>query len=159
MGSEQSAQSHLGPTRSGSLNRNESEKPTTVRRQHTIANPGERPLSEHIEGGVERPGSTSPGPSVCSDSDLPYISYTVNRPIGDSPKMTKNMARAKSSQRKFTSVRNVKKTTAHNIVVVKPALSGPNSDKDPDIVRLQVRIHQFYASTTSVVFCYLILVQ
>jgi len=29
-----------------------------------------------------RPGSISPGPSICSDSDLPYISYTVNRPIG-----------------------------------------------------------------------------
>lgn len=26
--------------------------------------------------------SSSPGLSVCSDSDLPYISYTVNRPIG-----------------------------------------------------------------------------
>lgn len=29
-----------------------------------------------------RNGSTSPVLSVCSDSDLPYISYTVNRPIG-----------------------------------------------------------------------------
>lgn len=27
-------------------------------------------------------GTISPEPSVCSDSDLPYISYTVNRPIG-----------------------------------------------------------------------------
>lgn len=26
--------------------------------------------------------SVSPELSVCSDSDLPYISYTVNRPIG-----------------------------------------------------------------------------
>ena len=24
----------------------------------------------------------SPRPSICSDGDLPYISYTVNRPIG-----------------------------------------------------------------------------
>jgi BLOC-1 related complex subunit 5 len=28
--------------------------------------------------------SSSPGPSVCSDSELPYISYTVSRPIGGS---------------------------------------------------------------------------
>lgn len=34
------------------------------------------------ENECSRNGSTSPGPSVCSDSDLPYISYTVNRPIG-----------------------------------------------------------------------------
>ena len=34
------------------------------------------------EGEGVRPGSISPGPSICSDSDLPYISYTVNRPIG-----------------------------------------------------------------------------
>lgn len=27
-------------------------------------------------------GTISPEPSICSDSDLPYISYTVNRPIG-----------------------------------------------------------------------------
>lgn len=30
----------------------------------------------------ENIGTNSPEPSVCSDSDLPYISYTVNRPIG-----------------------------------------------------------------------------
>lgn len=26
--------------------------------------------------------SSSPRPSISSDSDIPYISYTVNRPIG-----------------------------------------------------------------------------
>lgn len=31
---------------------------------------------------ISNPGTISPEPSVCSDSDLPYISYTVNRPIG-----------------------------------------------------------------------------
>ncbi|PSN52669.1 hypothetical protein C0J52_06025 [Blattella germanica] len=35
------------------------------------------------DGENVRPGSISPGPSICSDSDLPYISYTVNRPIGE----------------------------------------------------------------------------
>ena len=34
-----------------------------------------------------REGATSPRQdSVCSDSDVPYVSYTVNKPIGDSPK-------------------------------------------------------------------------
>ena len=28
------------------------------------------------------PVSSSPRPSISSDADLPYISYTVNRPIG-----------------------------------------------------------------------------
>lgn len=30
----------------------------------------------------QRTRSSSPGPSISSDSDIPYISYTVNRPIG-----------------------------------------------------------------------------
>lgn len=80
MGSEQSAQSSnpsLGG-RQASLNQS-SVRSSNIRRQHTIANPG-----CDLHGGEDdgRPGSISPGPSVCSDSDLPYISYTVNRPIG-----------------------------------------------------------------------------
>lgn len=51
-----------------------------MRRQYTIAAPGRTDFPENVESG--RPGSISPGPSVCSDIDLPYISYTVNRPIG-----------------------------------------------------------------------------
>lgn len=55
-----------------------------LRRQHTIANPGDGSASTTAsdDGETARPGSISPGPSVCSDTDLPYISYTVNRPIG-----------------------------------------------------------------------------
>ena len=34
------------------------------------------------------PRCTNPNASICTDSDLPYISYTVNKSIGDSPKMT-----------------------------------------------------------------------
>lgn len=37
-------------------------------------------LKEH-----QRTRSSSPGPSISSDSDIPYISYTVNRPIGGKP--------------------------------------------------------------------------
>ncbi|XP_017777389.1 PREDICTED: loss of heterozygosity 12 chromosomal region 1 protein homolog isoform X2 [Nicrophorus vespilloides] len=130
MGSEQSA------SQSRPVSFEESNpRQLNFRRQHTIANPGGGNAEPPYDG--ERPGSTSPGPSVCSDIDLPYISYTVNRPIGDSPKLTnKQQSKPKSSQRKLQS-KNVKKTPAHNIVVVKPALSGPNTDRDPDILRLQ----------------------
>lgn len=122
MGSEHSA--HLKQASVG----HQSEKQTNLRRQHTIANP----VSSGTE---ERSGSTSPGPSICSDSDLPYISYTVNRPIGDSPKLTnKQLPKSKGNQRKSMQ-RNIKKSV-HNIVVVKPAVSSPNIDRDPDIVRL-----------------------
>ncbi|XP_015590662.1 BLOC-1-related complex subunit 5 [Cephus cinctus] len=96
------------------------------------------------------PRCTSPGPSICSDSDLPYISYTVNRPIGDSPKMTNKQSqlhRGKSlggqeiSRRKSSLVaighRKPLSDKAHSIVVVKPAISDPTADKDPDLVKLQ----------------------
>lgn len=113
----------------------QSGKQTNLHRQHTIANPG---AGCDLE---ERPGSTSPGPSICSDSDLPYISYTVNRPIGDSPKLTnKQLTKSKSSSQRKPVQKNIKKS-AHNIVVVKPAASGPNLDKDPDILRLAVKTY------------------
>lgn len=105
---------------------------------------------------VSRPGSISPGPSVCSDSDLPYISYTVNRPIGDSPKpskQTSHLTRGKSLGtsssilsssggkrpllRKQSSTR-VQSNTGHNIVVVnKPTSPQDCADKDADILKLQ----------------------
>lgn len=57
--------------------------------------------------------------------------------ILDSPKLTsKPVAKSKSTPRRQT--KTTKKST-HNIVVVKPAISGPNVDKDPDILTLQVR--------------------
>ncbi|KAJ8930986.1 hypothetical protein NQ314_016156 [Rhamnusium bicolor] len=133
MGSEHS--SHSGPHRQGSLNKDEY-KQTNIRRQHTIANPGGSELPD--ENG--RPGSISPGPSVCSDIDLPYISYTVNRPIGDSPKLTnKQLVKNKSGSRRIQqSKQNKTKSAAHNIVVVRGATSSiPGTEKDPDVVRLQ----------------------
>lgn len=77
MGSEHSTHLHSSH-RQGSLTRDP--KQSNIRRQHTIANPGG--AVDHPEPENGRPGSISPGPSVCSDIDLPYISYTVNRPIG-----------------------------------------------------------------------------
>lgn len=72
MGSEQSTQSNDvaqgGTSRTGQLRRGKSVP--------------EKKRSDAESVDVSRPGSISPGPSVCSDSDLPYISYTVNRPIG-----------------------------------------------------------------------------
>lgn len=82
MGSEQSTHGSnqgLG-ARQASLNQGTVRSAANIRRQHTIANPGSDSQGSENESG--RPGSISPGPSVCSDSDLPYISYTVNRPIG-----------------------------------------------------------------------------
>ncbi|XP_058816576.1 BLOC-1-related complex subunit 5 [Topomyia yanbarensis] len=98
----------------------------------------------------------SPPMSVCSDSDLPYISYT-DRPIGDSPKL-RNKQQTKSGGkirpnsvivgRTQETVRNNSgsagigrtrpNSTAHNIVVVKSATVKETSvEKDEDIVRLQ----------------------
>ena len=48
----------------------------------------------------------------------------------------KQLGKVKSAQKKVAP-KNVKKSI-HSIVVVKPAVSGPNLDKDPDILRLQV---------------------
>ncbi|KAK6637327.1 hypothetical protein RUM44_007742 [Polyplax serrata] len=99
-----------------------------------------------------RNGSTSPGPSVCSDSDLPYIS-SVNRPIGDSPKITskqlafqrgKSLSSAGNSpaRRKFGGARKMselitKGATGHDIVVVKAAKEPETQDKDPYLLKLQ----------------------
>jgi hypothetical protein len=129
MGSEHSTHLHSGH-RQSSLNHDS--KQSNIRRQHTIANPGGG--AEHPESSENgRPGSISPGPSVCSDTDLPYISYTVNRPIGDSPKLTnKQIVKTKRKIQQKQA-----KKSAHSIVVVKPATTGPNLDKDPDILRLQ----------------------
>lgn len=72
MGSEQSTQQGIG----GKPGR--SDLARHLQRGKTVS--GASPEGEPDKD--ERNGSISPGPSVCSDSDLPYISYTVNRPIG-----------------------------------------------------------------------------
>lgn len=80
MGSEHSSFSN-NPQRQGSLNTDSQGKQMgAIKRQHTIANPGSS--QDNLEENGENFRSISPGPSVCSDVDLPYISYTVNRPIG-----------------------------------------------------------------------------
>lgn len=74
MGSEHSTQ-NTGITKQNNLDTSSQRSSLNLKRQYTIANP----VTGDENG---RPGSISPGPSVCSDIDLPYISYTVNRPIG-----------------------------------------------------------------------------
>lgn len=109
----------------------------------------------------------SPPMSVCSDSDLPYISYT-DKPIGDSPKL-RNKQQTKGGKIRPSSVivgrshdghssgasagvirggvtgigrprpsSSVTSSTGHNIVVVKSAtVKETGIEKDDDIVRLQ----------------------
>ena len=137
MGSEQSSQNG-GQETEGSRSRT-----AQLRRGKSVPN------RERLPDDTP-PRCTSPGPSICSDSDLPYISYTVNRPIGDSPKMTnkqsqlyrgKSFGQQEMSRRKSSAgTINTRKPTsgkAHNIVVVKPAVSDMSADKDPDLVKLQ----------------------
>ncbi|XP_011699576.1 PREDICTED: loss of heterozygosity 12 chromosomal region 1 protein homolog isoform X2 [Wasmannia auropunctata] len=78
----------------------------------------------------------------------------LNRPIGDSPKMTnkqsqlyrgKSIGAGEISRRKNSLGTtnhnhrkiNISDNRTHNIVVVKPAQADPTADKDPDIVKLQ----------------------
>lgn len=150
MGSEQSSQANEGalPQRQVSLTQT-NVRQANLRRQHTIANPGgSGEITPNISDFSDRPGSTSPGPSICSDSDLPYIPYTVNRPIGaDSPKLqNKQLTKSKSVQRKMTKQNSLKNLNpkAHNIVVVKAGIVGPTVDKDPDVLKLQVLNDHFY---------------
>ncbi|CAL1674188.1 unnamed protein product [Lasius platythorax] len=141
MGSEQSSQSGNQGTNSGRA------RTSQLRRGKSV--PSRERMPEDTP-----PRCISPGASICSDSDLPYISYTVNRPIGDSPKMTnkqsqlyrgKSIGAGEISRRKNSlstiNHRHTKTNTSdnkiHNIVVVKPAQADPTADKDPDLVKLQ----------------------
>uniref|UniRef100_A0A336KDH6 BLOC-1-related complex subunit 5 n=1 Tax=Culicoides sonorensis TaxID=179676 RepID=A0A336KDH6_CULSO len=129
--------------------------PQRLQRGNTIATPTRSGQSSE-EQGVNSPSDSrpvSPPMSICSDSDLPYISYT-DKPIGDSPKLrNKGQGASKlmrpnsvivggsSSKQSMTGFKS-KVRPAHNIVVVKAAAHKEGLDKDPDIVRLQ-NIPQF----------------
>lgn len=136
MGSEHS--SHLTPSQESTKR---GQVKSGFRRQHTIANPGSSSAEQpHPAEDSDNGRSTSPGPSVCSDTDLPYISYTVNRPIGDSPKLAnKQLLKTKSAPtRKAQTFRQSKNKNAHSIVVVHGMDSNlSDTDKDPDVVKLQ----------------------
>ncbi|XP_049860935.1 BLOC-1-related complex subunit 5 [Schistocerca gregaria] len=137
MGSEQSTHQTQGPA-------SRERSAAQLRRGKSIP-------EREVFDDANRPGSISPGPSICSDSDLPYISYTVNRPIGDSPKLqqkhgSSNLKRGKSlgnpvTRKPFVPKRQlstINKTVTNSIVVVKSATNNDSTDKDPDLIRLQM---------------------
>ncbi|CAH2235438.1 BLOC-1-related complex subunit 5 isoform X2 [Pararge aegeria] len=125
MGSEQSMPPKKQPQRA-----------PPVRRGHTIATSN---FTARRGNEATASGNNSPGASMCSDSELPYISYTVDRPIGDSPKNSGKSQRTVDSkksllQRRQLSLQARKNKRARDIVVVKPAT---DTQLDEDIRRLQ----------------------
>ena len=92
--------------------------------------------------------------SVCSDSEVPYVSYTVNKPIGESPK------KGKTSKYRFSSPRLSKRSVSTTDTVggedsgqhrssrkfggkdsTLIVVNRPNNDsaieEDPDLLRLK----------------------
>lgn len=82
MGSEQSTSAGAGQWPQRSVSTAADGRISQFRRGKSLAERSESSTEEHEDSPGNRPGNTSPGPSICSDSDLPYISYTVSRPIG-----------------------------------------------------------------------------
>ncbi|GIX78757.1 BLOC-1-related complex subunit 5 [Caerostris darwini] len=75
--------------------------------------------------------SSSPGPSISSDSDIPYISYTVNRPIGDSPKLSSKSPAHSLRASSTPSPRSSPKAPRPK------SYAGSSSETDTELVRLQ----------------------
>ena len=89
-----------------------------------------------------REGASSPRQdSVCSDSgDVPYVSYTVNKPIGDSPK---KVALSLSKPGRFTSPRLSRSLRSgrlvqsqHNTIVTVNRAGAEAAKADLDLVKL-----------------------
>jgi len=152
MGSEQSSQSNT--SQSGSKN------PKLKRGKSVPESSWPRNSSQDGQHSRAASANTSPGHSVCSENDLPYVSYTINRPIGgifeynfivtkciliqclDSPKKSSLMTRGRSMQveSKRSAKKTPKSTPKHNIVVVRSAVQE-NPDMDQDLFRLKVKLN------------------
>lgn len=143
MGSEQSH--HQADVQTSLSNQPRSVNATRLQRGNTIA--VTTVSKRHYDDSSSQSNDSrpvSPPISVCSDSDLPYISYT-DRPIGDSPKIrnkshsgsrnVRSNSISSTTSRKPIKLKQRPVSTAHNIIVVKPASKEP--DRDPDIVRIQ----------------------
>lgn len=143
MGSEQSH--HQTDVQTSLSNQPRSVNATRLQRGNTIA--VTTVSKRHYDDSSSQSNDSrpvSPPISVCSDSDLPYISYT-DRPIGDSPKIrnkshsgsrnVRSNSISSTTSRKPIKLKQRPVSTAHNIIVVKPASKEP--DRDPDIVRIQ----------------------
>jgi len=99
---------------------------------------------QQVAASAEPKRSSSPRPSICSDTDVPYVSYTVNRPIGDSPKLKSKsphhgLRSATPSPRPSPSKGpRPRSSSGHDIVVVK--VGAPEEETvegDPEMYRLQ----------------------
>jgi len=75
--------------------------------------------------------------SVCSDSDVPYISYTVNKPIGDSPKKTVKAKSKFSSPRLGRSQSRLSKSSLNTLVTVNKMKITDELKYDEDLIKLQ----------------------
>jgi hypothetical protein len=86
-----------------------------------------------------RDGALSPRQdSVCSDTDQPFVSYTVNKPIGDSPKKTAPKTRSKfSSPRLSRTQSRLAKSTLNTLVTVNNLKISNEIKYDEDLIRLQ----------------------
>ncbi|KAL0809206.1 hypothetical protein ABMA28_011430 [Loxostege sticticalis] len=125
----------MGSEQSSVPQKKQAQRAPPVRRGHTIA------VSNAPEGRRSNEptasGNNSPGASVCSDSELPYISYTVDRPIGDSPKTSaksRQWEKKQAAPRRALSLQAQRSKRARDIVVVKRAGDAP---LDEDMRRLQ----------------------
>ena len=83
----------------------------------------------------------SPGrqDSVCSDTDVPYVSYTVKKPIGESPKKVANKSKGRFSSPRLSRRLNKDKLvqSSHNTLVsVNKGLVVGDGRADIDLVRL-----------------------
>jgi hypothetical protein len=164
MGSEQSQHASSGTAASGSTHSTPqrlNQRPASIatsdtlrlQRGYTIAGP---PTSDNLNNSQlvdssptapldSRP--TSPPMSVCSDSDLPYISYT-DKPIGDSPKLrnkgqkfnkTRPAVNLRRQSTSAASSRGSKIATSGTMVVVNKGTAKDSGgvERDAEILRLQ----------------------
>ena len=85
-----------------------------------------------------REGATSPRQdSVCSDSDVPYVSYTVNKPIGDSPKkVPASRAGRFSSPRLSRHLRSSRLAQSQHNTLVTVSRGAEAARADLDLVKL-----------------------
>lgn len=114
---------------------------------HQSASNSHRNNSSNIPDAHHTIRSSSPRPSISSDSDIPYVSYTVNRPIGDSPKLPMKSP-AHSLRTKTPSPRSSPRTprpksyagstSGHDIIIVQPGIQIQETlESDSELLKLQ----------------------
>ncbi|XP_013105514.1 uncharacterized protein LOC106085698 [Stomoxys calcitrans] len=106
------------------------------------------PMPSPTTSEMSRP--SSPPLSVCSD--LPYVSYTTDRPIGDSPKIRGKSSSSPAANRNSLVLRRPNTGAkpkrpqstvgSHSIVIVKPGVKDPHEEIETELQQLQ-NIPQF----------------